>query len=216
VANLDAKNPALLKIILCAVLAAGVLGLFFFTHLLPFSYASRGDEIRGLQADYEKKSTELARARASVADLPRFEAEYEQLHQRWSRAAELLPIERQFSALLRRITLAGQQTGVQFVLFKPKAVQAQAYYTEMPVEISVRGGYHQVGSFLAELANMRRIVTVSTIKLTSTPVTESATTAVSLVASAYSLNAATTPAAAPPQAPTPAKNDTKGEASHGG
>jgi type IV pilus assembly protein PilO len=216
VANVDAKNPALLKLVLCAVLAGGVLAVFFFTHLVPFSYPSRSDEVRGLQADYEKKSTELARARASVADLPRFEAEYEQLHQRWSRAAELLPIDRQFAALLRRITLAGQQTGVQFVLFKPKAVQAQAYYSEMPVEISVRGGYHQVGSFLAELANMRRIVTVSTIKLTSTPVNDApATTAVSLVASAYSLNAATTAAARPPTA-APVKNDTKGEASHGG
>jgi hypothetical protein len=53
------------------------------------------EQIDALKVDYEKKSTELARARATVADLPRFEAEYEQLHQRWSLAAELLPTDRQ-------------------------------------------------------------------------------------------------------------------------
>src|SRR5213594_4385293 len=115
-ANLDIKNQATLRIIMCVLLAAGVLGVFFFTHYFPFAYPNRRDQIQVLKADYEKKSTELARARASVADLPRFEAEYEQLHDRWQMAAELLPVDRQLAALLRKITLAGQQTGVQFVM----------------------------------------------------------------------------------------------------
>lgn len=217
-ANLDLKNQAMLRIILCGLLAAGMGGVFFFTHLLPFSFPNRNDQIRSLKAEYQKKSTELARAKASVADLPRFEAEYETLHERWTRAAELLPTDRQFAALLRKITLAGQQTGVQFVLFKPRAIKPDAYYTEMPVEITVNGGYHAVGSFLAELANMRRIVTVTSIKLEVNANGEPTQPAkASLVASAYSLNSGSAPAPAAPAAQAaPAKTEPKGDASHVG
>ena len=214
---LELKNQAMMKVILCGVLAAGVGGVFFFTRLVPFTFPNRNDQIKALKGEFDKKSTELARAKASVADLPRFEAEYETLHDRWSQAAELLPTDRQFAALLRKITLAGQQTGVQFVLFKPRAVRADAYYTEMPVEITVNGGYHEVGSFLAELANMRRIVTVSSIKLAvnvNGETTQPATA--SLVASTYSLNSGSPPAPAQPAQPAAVKSEPKGEGSHAG
>lgn len=197
-ANIDFKHPGTQKVVLSVLLAAGVVAVFFFTHYLPFSYPNQRDRLAVLKADYEKKSTELARARASVADLPRFEAEYEQLHERWTMAAELLPAERQLAAMLRKITLAGQQTGVQFVLFRPGAPRSETYYTELPVEVTVYGGYHQVGSFLAELANMRRIVTVANVRLTTNKGTEAlATTSASLTASAYSLNPSASTTGAP-------------------
>jgi type IV pilus assembly protein PilO len=206
-ANLDLKNQTVLKIILSVLLAVGVLGVFFFTHFLPFGYPNQRDQMNTLKSDYEKKSTELARARAAVADLPRFEAEYELLHDRWTTASELLPTERQLAVLLRKISLAGQQTGVSFVMFKPGPSRVETYYTALPVDITVFGGYHQVGSFLAELANMRRIVTVSNIRLvTNTKGDGLASTSASLTASAYSLNNnAAAPAPAP--IPVPAKKE---------
>lgn len=216
-AKLDLKNQAAMRIVLCVLLALGSMGVFFFTHFIPFGYPNQSDKLQTLKADYEKKSTELARARASVADLPRFEAEYEQLHGRWSAAAELLPIDRQSPALLRKITLAGQETGVQFVMFKPSATKDQTYYTEMPVDITVQGGYHQIGSFLAELANMRRIVTVSTVRLSAATANPAgATTAASFSASAYSLNSSPTPAPpAPPAASATPPEDKKGVSKNG-
>lgn len=203
-ASLDLKSPVVQKIVLSGALAGGALGIFFFTHFLPFSFPNQSERIDNLKVDYEKKSTELARARATVADLPRFEAEYEQLHQRWSLAAELLPTDRQVAALLRKITLAAQQTGVHFVTFRPSGPKNEQYYTEMPLQISVNGGYHEIGSFLAELANLRRIITVSNVKLkTNNGPDPLLTTAVEFTASAYSLN--TAPAVAP--APPPAAED---------
>ena len=79
-AGLDLKNQAVLKIILSVVLGVFVMAVFFFTHFLPFGYPNGRDRLTSLKAEYEKKSTELARARAAVADLPRFEVEYELLH----------------------------------------------------------------------------------------------------------------------------------------
>ena len=210
---LDLKSPVQQKIILSALLAVGALSVFFFTHFLPFNFPNQAERIDGLKAEYEKKSTELARARATVADLPRFEAEYEQLHQRWSLAAELLPTDRQVAALLRKITLAAQQTGVRFVTFRPSGPKNEQYYTEMPLQITVNGGYHQIGSFLAELANLRRIITVSNLKLKAGSGTDPLlTTAVDFTASAYSLNTTPAPGVAPVQAlPSPPPAPAKGK-----
>jgi len=196
--NIDFKSPAVQKLSLAILVAGSALGIFYFTHLLPFSFQNNRDKIATLRSDYERKSSELARARASVADLPRFEAEYDQLHQRWELAAELLPTDRQLSTLLRKITLAGQQTGVQFVMFKPGSQRPSEYHTELPVQISVTGPYHNIGSFLAELANLRRIVTVSNLHLVSNLKPEDGTTTADFVASAYSLN--TTPVTVAPAA----------------
>jgi len=203
-ANIDIKNPAVQKVALSVALAVALVAVFFFTHFLPIGYPVQQEKLNALKADYERKSTDLARARTTVADLPRFEAEYAQLHEQWSLAAELLPTDRDLPALLRKITLAGEQTGVTFVLFRPAPPQSQTYYTQMPVQIAVQGGYHQVGTFLAELANLRRIVTVSAVHLkTGSNNDPNATTAAEFTASAYSLN--TTPApAAPSKTPAPA------------
>ena len=216
-ANVDFRNPVVQKAALSVLAAGAVLGIFFFTHLVPFTYPVQREKIDALKADLEKKQTDLARARATVADLPRFEAEYEQLHQRWAEAAELLPADRQMAALLRKITLAAQETGCQFVVFRPTGQKSETYYTEMPLNLSVNGGYHQVGSFLAELANMRRIITVANLKLKTNNQSKGddmMTTSADFTASAYSLNASSSPApkaAAPAPAGTPAAAKKEGE-----
>jgi type IV pilus assembly protein PilO len=196
-ANVDLKNPGLHKLVLSVVAAGGLLGVYFFTHLLPFCFPNQQANVNALKATYEKKSTDLARARTTVADLPRFEAEYGQLHEQWKLAAELLPTDRDLPALLRKISLSGQQTGVSFMMFRPTPPRAETYYSELPVEIIVQGGYHQVGSFLAEMSNLRRIVTVSNVRLkTATKADDPRlTTSAEFTASAYSLN--TTPVAPP-------------------
>jgi len=204
-ASLDLKNKLVWKSALGVAVSAGVAGLFFCSHYLPFGFPNQRDQLNALESDFQKKSTELTRARAAVADLPRFEAEYSLLHDRWAAASELLPADRQLAVLLRKISLAGQQTGVSFLMFKPSPPQTESYYTELPVEISVYGGYHQVGSFLAELANMNRIVTVSKLKLaTNLKGDPLNTTSASLTASTYSLNTA---AETTPLSPAPPKKE---------
>src|SRR6185369_14308103 len=217
-ATFDIKSPGAQKLLLAILLAGGALGVYFGTHLLPWTFPKGSEHIADLKSQYEQKSAELARARASVADLPRFEAEYEQLHQRWEMASELLPTERQLPTLLRKITLAGQQTGVTFTMFRPGAVQPSDYHTEMPIAVSVAGDYHSVGSFLAELANMRRIVTVSNLKLTTNNKNDgTGSTVAEFTASAYSLNtapAATTATASTGSTPSgaaPAADQKKGD-----
>jgi type IV pilus assembly protein PilO len=67
--------------------------------------------------------------------------------------------------LLRTITLLGTQAGVEFTLFRPLPPRPVQYHTENPIEITVVGGYHQIGAFLGEIANLDRIISVSELEI---------------------------------------------------
>ena len=148
-------------------------------------------KIKELRTDFEKKSNDLARARQSVADLPRFQAEFAALHERYEMAAELLPTEKEMPGILRRITLAGQQCGITFESFRPDPELVKEHYVEIPIQLNVTGGYHEVGQFLAELSNMKRIMKISNLQLTANPKVgedESATTTATFTVTAYTLD----------------------------
>ena len=61
-ANIDLKNAAVQKLMLAVLLAGGALGIYFFTHLVPFGFTNNNEKMAGWLVEYEKKSTELSRA----------------------------------------------------------------------------------------------------------------------------------------------------------
>ena len=51
------------------------------------------------------------------------------------------------------------------MIFRQKPEGYQEFYAEVPVDMQVRGTYHQVASFFDEVAKLDRIVNVSNIVL---------------------------------------------------
>jgi len=54
---------------------------------------------------------------------------------------------------------------VKFVLFKPSEPHPTPDFTENPVQVTITGGFHHAGSFLAEIAELSRLVNVSQLRL---------------------------------------------------
>ena len=189
-ASFSLRDPKTLRLIVTGLMGAGAIYVFLATPYLPVNYPVAQAKIKDLKADFEKKSNDLARARQSVADLPRFQAEFAALHERYEMAAELLPTDKEMPGVLRRLTLAGQQCGVQFESFRPDPEIRKDHYTEVPIQLKIVGGYHQVGQFLAEVANMPRIMKVSNLQVITNPKKddEEMTTSCDLVITVYTLN----------------------------
>ncbi|GHT85427.1 type 4 fimbrial biogenesis protein PilO [Betaproteobacteria bacterium] len=91
---------------------------------------------------------------------------------------QLAEIDRQFGALLKQlpekaeidilladVNQAGLGRGLQFDLFRPAANMVRDFYTEIPVNIIVNGGYHDLGEFVADVAKMPRIVSITNVQL---------------------------------------------------
>lgn len=158
---MDIKDPRTQKYILIGIFAAAVVYLYFFSTFLPFGHRAMAAERATLEEEYRTLSADLSKARQTLTNLEEVERQYQVITRRWEVAQGLLPEEREVATLLRKVTLVGQQSGVDFELFRPKGRVPGEVYTENPVDVKVVGGYHQVGSFLAEVANLDRIVNVS-------------------------------------------------------
>ena len=162
---MNLKDPKVQKIMLGVMSMLILSYVYFGTSFLPFNYPVRRAKIKALEKEYTKLSAELEKARRMVGDLAKIEAEYQRLHEQWLNAQELLPAEKEMPDLLRQVTTAGLKSGVQFALFEPKPGQPRDFYTQHPVKLVVRGGYHQIGVFFSRLANMNRIVNITRLEL---------------------------------------------------
>jgi type IV pilus assembly protein PilO len=162
---MNLREPKTQKIVIGCVALAAAGYVYFGTSFLPFNYPVRKAKIEQLASDHEKLAAEVEKARKVVGDLARLEAEYERLHDQWISAQELLPEEKEMPDLLRQVTTAGSRSGVEFALFEPEAPVAHDLYTDHPITVTVRGNYHQVGSFMGRLSNLERIVNVNDLSM---------------------------------------------------
>lgn len=162
---MDLKDPKTQKIALIVAGIAALVYFYVFADYVPFNYRARAKQIAELKATYTQKMNELTKAQQLVNRLPELKREFALLNQRWAVAQELLPTQKEVASLLRKVTIAGQESGVKFVLFKPGQPNPTADFTENPVQISVTGGYHRAGTFLSEIAELSRLVNVSQLKV---------------------------------------------------
>jgi type IV pilus assembly protein PilO len=158
----DAKTQ---RVLIAAVLSGVALWAYFVSSLLPFGYQARSKRATELRVQQEAASAELEKARRTVSNLPQLESEQKELERKWRQAEKLLPTTKEMPELLTEMTQAGEQAGVEFKLFRPEAGKPQEFYNENPVQVQVKGGFHQVGVFLSRLANLSRIVNVTELHL---------------------------------------------------
>ncbi len=79
-----------------------------------------------------------------------------------------LPNKAEMEILLTEINQAGVGHGLMFELFKPGAENKTREFVEQPIDIKVSGNYHDLASFVSEVAQLSRIVTLGNIHLVPT------------------------------------------------
>ncbi len=201
---MDINDPKTAKLLFLGIGGAAILYLNFFTALVPFSYKAQAAELGELRGQYEKVSLEVNRARQSMKHLPHLEAEFEALQSKWEEANQLLPGDKQIISLFREVSFRGQSCGVDFVLFQPAGTVSGDFYRENLLNIKVDGGYHQIASFLNEVAAMTRIINVRDLVIEQLPPRDNPNfpARASFTAVAYTLGAAPAGEAPPDDAPT--------------
>ncbi len=194
--DIDIKDPKFLRWAGAILLVVVAVPMYFMSASYPFTWAARTGTIESLEAHHEELSRDLEKARLLVRNLERVEQEYAILREQWEVAQTLLPEQNEMPNLLRKVSAAGQQSGIEFEVFRPTAPLNQGFYTDNPVEVKIHGGYHQTGVFLSRLANLNRIVNVSKLRMQGIENQEDtpATLEMDMVLTAYTLGNGTRPA----------------------
>jgi type IV pilus assembly protein PilO len=130
-----------------------------------FFYKPKTEELNKLRDDYEALQTKLFTARAVAKDLEKFEKEYEEAQMQFKLALRLLPEKQEIPSLLEGVSKSGKDSGLEFRFFQPAGEINRGFYAEIPVNIRISGGYHNIALFFDRIAKLPRIVNVLNIAI---------------------------------------------------
>jgi type IV pilus assembly protein PilO len=131
--------------------------------LVWFLYLPKHTELTGLKVELAKLQSEIDEKTRIATNLPRLQKEFDQLNIELAQALTELPNSKEIPSLLTSITTVGKNAGLDFLVFKPKGEVVKDFYAEVPVDITVSGSYFSVANFFAAVANLPRIVNISSV-----------------------------------------------------
>jgi type IV pilus assembly protein PilO len=147
------------------LLVGGVAFLFFV--YAYFLYWPRS----ALIYDREQRKTDLVldrdRKAVMVANLERTRKEVAQLDGDLKMAVAQLPDTKEIPDLLSSISSLVRESGLEILQFRQRPEKFEEFYAEVPVDIVVRGTYHQVAALFDKVGRMARIVNVTNVNTKS-------------------------------------------------
>jgi type IV pilus assembly protein PilO len=142
----------------------GVCVLVALLYAVSF-YLPRSWDITGKQERLQALEKELAQLQAQVKNKAKTTEEIAEVEGQFQQVKAQLPEQKEIPELLRQVSNLGRESGLEVVLFRQKAEALKDVYAEVPVEMGVRGEYHQVALFFDKVRHLDRIVNVSDISI---------------------------------------------------
>jgi len=155
-----ANLPKRQRYMLIGLLGGGIIVGYVYLLMMPL-WAEKGK----LEGDLEKLRNDLALKKNIAANRPKLEQEIKGLEKQLEVALVKLPEEKEIPKLLTQVNTLGQQSGLEFLLFRPAAPVKKGFYAEVPIDIRVQGEYHTLGGFLDRVSKLERIVNVADLRI---------------------------------------------------
>lgn len=129
--------------------------------------ADLDEMITGIKAEQSAKEITLAEKQAIADNLNERRKEMDALDQKFQEALTQLPEKKDIEELLSQLNDVGKKSGLEISKVTPGGEAAEGFYSRIPISMAVSGNYNEIAMFLQEVANLRRIVNVSNLKLAS-------------------------------------------------
>jgi len=146
------------KIAMLAVTVILMIALYY-----SFLFGPRADELAKLADSVEIALNEKTVKTQKAANLSRLRQDLQRLDAELRKAIAQLPEKREIPELLSSISSKAQQSGLDVLLFRPRAESYQEFYAEVPVDITVKGNFYNTVNFFDEVGRMDRLVNIDNI-----------------------------------------------------
>lgn len=123
------------------------------------------ETLHSAQAREVKLKTEFETKQQKVAALDAYKAQLETMRQSFGTMLRQLPSKSEVANLLNDIEQTRVASGLAEELFKPTGEVEKEFYAELPNQIRVVGSYHELGTFVSDVAALSRIVTVENVEI---------------------------------------------------
>lgn len=164
--ELDFENVALwpfeIKTVVAIVLAI-IVGILSY-HLIISAKLPILDQAE--LREIELKQQFEAKYRIAV-NLQAYEDQLARIEEDFSSMLKSLPTSNETPGLLDDITYVGTTAGLTFRVLNWQNEIPKEFYTELPIELEVKGNYHEFGNFVSSIAGLPRIVTLHDFEIHS-------------------------------------------------
>ena len=130
-----------------------------------FLYKPQYEKINKLTDKLRTVEKQLVKAKKNAAELEKFQAKMKEAEAQFRLAMKALPEKEEIPSLLTSISKSGQDVGLEFLLFEPKAENRKEFYAEIPVAMNIKGDYHNLAIFFDKVARLSRIVNIKGISM---------------------------------------------------
>lgn len=143
------------RIFVCMLVLAAVFGVsyYFFVNDLKLTMETEVAREASLKTNFERKAHESVNLAAYRKQMTEMEASFGALLQQ-------LPSDTEVPGLLEDIDEKGSESGLSISSIQLQKEKKAEFYVELPIKITVQGGYHDLGGFVSGIAGMPRIVTL--------------------------------------------------------
>ena len=180
--NLDIKNlgraPLPARLGAAVLLSAVIVGAGWYFHT-----RHQITELERIEAKEPslRQTFEIRAKRA--ANLEEYKAQLAEMERVFGELLRQLPSQTEIPGLIEDVSQTALASGLEINLFRPLADNPKGFYVEKPIQISIRGSYHQMGNFVTGVSALPRIVTLHDVSLS--PVAGSSDLTMNVVAKTY-------------------------------
>lgn len=162
--NIDFKNagslPMPVKLVLLGFLAIILIGVGYW-----FLWSPGIDELDQAKAKEQELRQTFLTKKAQAIKVDAYKQQMIDIEKTFGALLKQLPDKSQMDGLLTDINQAGLGRGLEFDLFKPGQETVADFYAEMPIQIKIKGNYHDVGAFATDISKLSRIVTLNDLNI---------------------------------------------------
>ncbi|MCF5707468.1 type 4a pilus biogenesis protein PilO [Pseudomonas syringae] len=157
--ELDLNNlgswPAAVKAIAGVLLAVLIFALGYFLFIQDLE-----TQLDAAQASEVSLKEQFSNKAFQAANLEPYKKQMEEMENTFGALLRQLPSDTEVPGLLEDITRTGLGSGLEFEEIKLLPEAVQQFYIELPIQITVVGGYHDLATFVSGVAGLPRIVTL--------------------------------------------------------
>ncbi|TAJ91407.1 MAG: pilus assembly protein PilO [Gammaproteobacteria bacterium] len=162
--NLDPNNPGLWPILYQLVVAVIVFAAILYAGW-HFDVSKQRETLAGEETKEQELKTTFETKQRKAANLDALKEQMKEMEQSFGDMIRQLPNKTEIAGLIVDVSQTGLAAGLEFDLFQPQPEKQSEFYSETPINIQVRGTYHQLGEFISGVAALPRIVTTHDIKI---------------------------------------------------
>ncbi|MES2547433.1 MAG: type 4a pilus biogenesis protein PilO [Pseudomonadota bacterium] len=162
--NIDFKNagslPMPVKLVLLGFLFLLLIGLGYW-----FLWSPQIDEFDQAEAKEQELRQVFLAKKSQAVKIEAYKQQMIDIEKTFGALLKQLPDKSQMDGLLTDINQAGLGRGLEFDLFKPGQETIADFYAEMPIQIKIKGSYHDIGAFATDISKLSRIVTLNDMSI---------------------------------------------------